>query len=95
MSPSFSTTSSISWRVMSTFQTGKKAEEAARESEKKYRVLTEEFSEAIFTIDSNHTVIYANTLASRLLSEGLQSVIDDGKKRAGGVNTIQHVLGLG
>ncbi len=73
----------------------KKAEEALRESEKKYRVLTESSPEAIFTVDSNHTVIYANTLASRLLSEGLQSVIDDGKKRADGVNTIQHVLDSG
>ena len=70
----------------------KKAEEALRESEQKYRVLTESSPEAIFTVDTNHTVIYANSLASNLLSEGLQSVIDDGKKRADGINALQYVL---
>ncbi len=53
----------------------KRADDALRQSEQKYRILTESSPDAIYIVDANHRVIYANMLASTLMSEGLRSII--------------------
>jgi PAS domain S-box-containing protein len=53
----------------------KRADDALRQSEQKYRILTESSPDAIFIMDTDHRVIYANMLASTLMSEGLRRII--------------------
>ncbi len=53
----------------------KRAEDALKQSEQKYRILTESSPDAIYIVDSGHAVLYANMLASTLLGEGLREVI--------------------
>lgn len=53
----------------------KRAEDALRQSEQKYRILSESSPDAIFIVDGTHRILYANMLASTLLGEGLREVI--------------------
>jgi PAS domain S-box-containing protein len=52
----------------------KKAEEALRQSEEKYRILSEASPNAIYIIDQNAKVVYANTYALRMLGKTIQEV---------------------
>ena len=53
----------------------KRAEDALRQSEQKYRILTESSPDAIYIVDTGRRILYANMLASTLLGEGLREVI--------------------
>jgi PAS domain S-box-containing protein len=55
----------------------KRAEDAIKQSEQKYRMLTESSPDAIYIVDADHKVIYANMLASTLMGEGLREIIGD------------------
>jgi len=76
----------------------KRAEDAIRQSEQKYRILSESSPDAIFIVDGTHRILYANMLASTLLGEGLRDVIGGGKggpEQQGKPDLIQHVLASG
>jgi PAS domain S-box-containing protein len=74
----------------------KRAEDAIRQSEQKYRILTESSPDAIFIVDSARKVIYANMLASTLMGEGLRSIIgeksDSETTKTSDANIVQQVL---
>jgi PAS domain S-box-containing protein len=53
----------------------KKAEDAIHESEEKYRTVIESSPNAIFVVDKNNTIIYANSVASNISSKGLSEII--------------------
>lgn len=53
----------------------KRADDALRQSEQKYRILTESSPDAIFIVDATHRIHYANMLASTLIGEGLRELI--------------------
>ncbi len=57
----------------------KRAEDALRQSEQKYRILTESSPDAIFIVDATHKVLYANMFASTLLGEGMRDIIGHGR----------------
>lgn len=63
----------------------KRAEDALRQSEQKYRILTESSPDAIYIVEAGHKVQYANMLASTLLGEGLRDVISN---KAGGTSAV-------
>jgi PAS domain S-box-containing protein len=52
----------------------KKADEALRQSEEKYRSLSEASPNAIYIINRDATIAYANTFALRLLNKGMDEV---------------------
>jgi PAS domain S-box-containing protein len=80
----------------------KRAEDALKQSEQKYRILAESSPDAIYIVDTAHHLIYTNLLASTLLSEGLREIIgiaENGsppiadQARTG--NSIAHVFATG
>jgi PAS domain S-box-containing protein len=80
----------------------KRAEDALRQSEQKYRILTESSPDAIYIVDGGHKILYANMLASTLLGEGLREMIGAVKSdspaksgETGNADTIGQVLSTG
>jgi PAS domain S-box-containing protein len=53
----------------------KRSEEALRESEARYRVVVETASDAIFTIDQDSTILFANPGAERLFGYSREELI--------------------
>jgi PAS domain S-box-containing protein len=53
----------------------KLAESALRASEEKYRTLTETSPDAIYIVDKDHNLVYANRFASILFDQGLSALI--------------------
>ena len=49
----------------------KKAEEALRQSEEKYRILSEASPNAIYIINKDATIVYANTYALNMLRKSM------------------------
>ncbi|MGH7481213.1 MAG: ATP-binding protein [Longimicrobiales bacterium] len=65
----------IGQRLEFEMETRRRAEQAHRESEERYRIVAEGASEAIFTIDDDSLIVYANPAAEKIFGQSIEQMV--------------------